>query len=417
MRVDYPSVEGAESPFAVYDWWRREAPVYRIPERPDVYVVSRYEDVVAVARDPATFSSVASRTGLNGFGFMGESTSGENLVESDPPVHDLKHRLTFEALKPGRIREHAGWIEEVVDGADRRLRRPRLVRLRRRAGAAAAGRGDDTALRDRRRRPAAARAVVGSRGVGPLVDGRGAAQATAGARAGDGPVHGGGGGGACRVAGGRLRQRPDPCPGGAPRQPSTRRRSTTLATNVLAGGAATTQHMLGGAMLLLLEHPDELARCRADAARIPRVLEEVMRLQSSVQWVPRVVTPTPRSPARPFPEGSYVLIVFASANRDAARFDEADAFDPGRKNLGAHIAFGVGRPHVHRRAARAARGPDRDRARPRAPARPAARPRRRDPPRPEPLLPRPAVLASGLVAIGGFSTVRFWLASPHPTGS
>ena len=116
MRIDYPSVEGAESPFAVYEWWRREAPVYRIPERPDVYVVSRYEDVVAVARDPATFSSVRSRTGLNGFGFMGESASGHNLVESDPPAHDLKHRIVFDALKPGRIREHAGWIEEIVDG-------------------------------------------------------------------------------------------------------------------------------------------------------------------------------------------------------------------------------------------------------------------------------------------------------------
>jgi cytochrome P450 len=67
-----------------------------------------------------------------------------------------------------------------------------------------------------------------------------------------------------------------------------------------------------------------------------------MRLQSSVQWVPRRVTRHAEIAGTRVPEGSYVLIAFASANRDAARFDDADAFDPGRKNLGGHIAFGVG---------------------------------------------------------------------------
>jgi cytochrome P450 len=116
VNANYPSTDGAECPFPLYRYWREEAPVYRLPDRPDVYVVSRYEDVKQVARDPATFSSVGSRTRLNGFGFVGEPTHGKAIVESDPPGHKAKHDLAFDALKPGRIKEHAGWIEAIVDG-------------------------------------------------------------------------------------------------------------------------------------------------------------------------------------------------------------------------------------------------------------------------------------------------------------
>lgn len=341
MRVDYPSVEGAECPFAVYELWRREAPVYRIPERPDVYVVSRYEDVVAVARDAATFSSVRSRTGLNGFGFMGESTSGDNLVESDPPVHDLKHRLAFMALKPGRIREHAGWIEEVVDGlidgfAGRgscdfvdELARPLPVAVMTRLYGIAE---EDRPLLEQW-------SDLEVSGLSWMDEARRERQLELGQAMG-------------RYMAGVVAERAA-APGDDFVSELIRAQQevrgtfdaaeiTTLATNVLAGGAATTQHMLGGAMLLLLEHPEELTRCRDDTSRIPRVLEEAMRLESSVQWVPRVVTRDTEVAGTPIPAGSYVLIVFASANRDPARFDEADAFDPGRRNLGAHLAFGVG---------------------------------------------------------------------------
>jgi len=93
VSVDYPSPEGAECPFPVYEYWRAEAPVYQLYDRRNVYVVSRYEDVKNVARDPSTFSSVGSRTRLNGFGYVGESTTGHTIVEYDPPAHKAKHDL------------------------------------------------------------------------------------------------------------------------------------------------------------------------------------------------------------------------------------------------------------------------------------------------------------------------------------
>jgi cytochrome P450 len=341
IEVDYPSAEGAESPFAAYDFWRRQAPVYRLPDRPDIYVVARYADIVGVARDPVTFSSVGSRTALNGFGFLGEGTSGGNLVESDPPGHDLKHRLVFTALKPARIREHAGWIEEIVDTLiDRFATRGAcdfVEELARPLPVAVMARLFGVADADRPLLEQWSDLEVS--GLSWMPEAWRRSQLRLGRTMG-------------RYMSDVVAERAS-CPGDDFVSELIRAQQQVrgtfdageivlLATNVLAGGAATTQHMLGGAMLLLLEHPDELDRCRVDPARIPRALEEAMRLQSSVQWVPRVVTADTEIAGTPIPAGSYVLIVFASANRDPERFDDAEAFDPDRARLGGHVAFGVG---------------------------------------------------------------------------
>ena len=339
--VDYPSVEGAECPFAVYDYWRREAPVYRIPDRPDVYVVSRHEDVVRVARDPATFSSVGSRTGLNGFGFLGEAVSGHNVVESDPPGHKAKHDLAFAPLKPGRIKEHAVWIEEIVDGLIDRFAwrgecdfvdefaRPLPVAVMARL----------FGIPDEDRPLLEQWADLEVSGLSWMPEERRERQLRVALEMGEymaGVVRE-----RCERPGDDfiselIRTQAD---GGRASDPDE---ILALASNVLAGGAATTQHMLGGALLLLLEHDDELARCREDPLRIPRVLEEAMRLESSVQWVPRVVTADTEIAGTAIPAGAYVLIVFAAANRDAARFESPERFEPDRRNVAGHLAFGTG---------------------------------------------------------------------------
>jgi cytochrome P450 len=341
VSIDYPSTEGAECPFPVYEYWRAEAPVYRLPDRPDVYVISRDEDVRKVARDPLTFSSVGSRVRLNGFGYVGKPTTGDTIVESDPPAHKAKHDLAFKALKPGRIKEHAGWIEVIVDGLiDRFIERGECEFVSEFA----------------RRLPVA----VTARFFGipdedlPLLEQWADLEVS----------------GLSWMPQDRLdRQRRDGLAMGSYLERLVRERSDdpgedfvsqlivlqterdgqadlveilAIASNVLAGGAATTQHMLGGAMLLLLEHPDQLERCRREPAWIPRVLNEAMRLESSVQWVPRIVMADTEIAGTPIPADSYVLIVFASANRDPGRFQEPDRFDPSRQNVGDQIAFGTG---------------------------------------------------------------------------
>jgi cytochrome P450 len=341
VRVNYPSTDGAECPFPLYAFWRVQAPVYQLPDRPDVYVVSRYEDVKNVARDPATFSSVGSRTRLNGFGFVGESTPGLTIVESDPPDHRAKHDLAFDALKPGRIRDHAGWIQEIVDGLiDRFIERGEcefVGEFARRLPVAVTARffgipDDDLPLleqwadlevsglswmppdrQERQRRNALEMGEYLERLVRDRHENAGTdfvSQMILSQAERDGE--------------------PD------------LDEILAISSNVLAGGAATTQHMLGGALLLLLEHPDQLERCRNEPSWIPRVLNEAMRLESSVQWVPRIVMSDTEIAGTPIPADSYVLIVFASANRDPERFEDPDRFDPSRRDVGDQIAFGTG---------------------------------------------------------------------------
>jgi cytochrome P450 len=338
---DYPSTTGAECPFPLYAQWREQAPVYQLPDRPDVYVVSRYEDVKQVARDPATFSSVGSRTRLNGFGFVGESTSGQNIVESDPPAHKAKHDLAFAALKPGRIRDHEGWIAEIVDGLiDRFIERGEcefVGEFARRLPVAVTARffgipdadlpmleqwadlevsGLSWMPPDRQERQRRDSVAMGAYLEGLIRDRQD--------RPGEDFVS--------QLIVGQTERDGQP----------DLQEILALASNVLAGGAATTQHMLGGALLLLLEHPEELEHCRTDPAWIPRVLNEAMRLESSVQWVPRIVMRDTEIAGTPIAADSYVLIVFASANRDAERFADPDRFDPSRANVGDQIAFGTG---------------------------------------------------------------------------
>lgn len=51
----YPSPEVIEDPFPFYAWLREEGPAHRLEN--GSFVVSRYDDIVAIVRDPETFSN------------------------------------------------------------------------------------------------------------------------------------------------------------------------------------------------------------------------------------------------------------------------------------------------------------------------------------------------------------------------
>jgi len=346
LQLHYPSSTGAECPYPVYDYWRSEEPVYLIPGRhPATFVVSRYEDVRFVARHPELFSSVHSRMGLNRFDFVGEGEAGvQTMLESDPPEARAKRDLAFAPLKPGRLREYAPWVEQIVDElidgfAGRgscdfveEFARPLPVRVMMRlfgipgefwpmlyewSDLEASGLSWlSPAQRDRQ--------LCNARRFGEFLTER---VAQSHAEPGEDVIS--------EIIAAQVAR------DGTFNAAEVRAQASV----VLAGGAATTQHMMGGAMLLLIEHPEELARARADLGRIPRILEEATRIESSVQWVPRVVKEAVEIAGVTLPVGSYVLCMWGSANRDPSRFEDPERFDPDRPELMAHMAFGSG-PHT-----------------------------------------------------------------------
>ncbi|HEY3364486.1 MAG TPA: cytochrome P450 [Symbiobacteriaceae bacterium] len=110
---------------------------------------------------------------------------------------------------------------------------------------------------------------------------------------------------------------------------------------LLVAGNETTTNLLSNAILTFLEHPDALARLRAEPERIPQAIEEVLRYRSPVQAMFRVATTDVEMAGQVIPRGARVIAWIGSANRDETVFPDPDRFDIGR-DPNPHIAFGQG---------------------------------------------------------------------------
>lgn len=116
----------------------------------------------------------------------------------------------------------------------------------------------------------------------------------------------------------------------------------SIAYVTLVAGNETTANMLSSLMRLLLENPDQLARIRADRKLIPNAVEEALRLEAPVQGSVRRVREDTEFGDVPMGEGSRLLIVTGAANRDPKMFPDPDRFDLDRPDPRAHITFGKG---------------------------------------------------------------------------
>jgi cytochrome P450 len=111
---------------------------------------------------------------------------------------------------------------------------------------------------------------------------------------------------------------------------------------LLPAGAETTFRIMGSTLFALLTHPEVLERVLADRSMVDRVIEEVLRWETSVTIVNREALCPVEISGVMVPEGASVLCCTGSANHDELRFDDPESFNPDR-NGKSHIAFGTGR--------------------------------------------------------------------------
>jgi len=111
---------------------------------------------------------------------------------------------------------------------------------------------------------------------------------------------------------------------------------------LLLGGNETAASTFNSGMLTLARDPLRQEQLRADPTLVPDFVEEVLRKESPVLAIPRIATKDTRIGAVDIPAGARLLVLFGSANRDDDVFADADRFDPGRPNLRHHVAFGNG---------------------------------------------------------------------------
>jgi cytochrome P450 len=110
---------------------------------------------------------------------------------------------------------------------------------------------------------------------------------------------------------------------------------------VATAGHDTTSSTLAGGLHALLEHPDQLARLRADPALLPLAVEEMIRWVTPVKEFMRTASADTDLHGVTIAQGDSVLLSYPSANRDDEVFADPFTFDVGR-SPNHHLAFGFG---------------------------------------------------------------------------
>jgi hypothetical protein len=115
----------------------------------------------------------------------------------------------------------------------------------------------------------------------------------------------------------------------------------TTATFVMAGVESLSSFMSVFA-LNLCNYPDARRRVTADPALIAPAIEESLRFNTSAQRFKRTATRDVCLHDETIRAGDKVVLAFGSANRDERKFPNPDAFDIDRRPLG-HLGFGSGK--------------------------------------------------------------------------
>jgi len=116
----------------------------------------------------------------------------------------------------------------------------------------------------------------------------------------------------------------------------------SILQQLLVAGNETTASAISEGMWLLVRNPEQLAKVEANPDLIPNLVEEVLRLATPTANMWRVAKVDTELGGVEIPAGSFVMLRFASANRDAAVFEDPDRFDIERANASEQIAFGKG---------------------------------------------------------------------------
>ena len=108
-----------------------------------------------------------------------------------------------------------------------------------------------------------------------------------------------------------------------------------------AAGHDTTSASTAGAMLALARDPEQWARVREDRSLLPGIVEEAIRWTSPVQHFMRSAATDTELGGQAIAAGDWLMINYVAANHDPAQFENPRKFDAAR-SPNRHLAFGAG---------------------------------------------------------------------------
>jgi cytochrome P450 len=321
----------------MYAGLRDHDPAHHVADG-DYWVLSRFADVFAAARDTATFSSAEGLTFEYGERRKAGLEEAAPMVMMDPPEHTAFRRLVGRGFTPRHVTE--------IEPAVRAFVAERLERLR------AAGGGDVIAEVFK---PLPSFVVAYYLGV-PEVDWPrfdGWTQGIVAANALGDPLLASATVGELFVYFSELIEQKRAAPGDdtISQLVATDADDVTIlqilgfAFTMVTGGNDTTTGLLGVLAELLTRCPDQRARLLAEPALVPSAIEEGLRLAAPVQCLARTPTTDVELHGRTIPAGRKVLLLYGSANRDPREFGPtAEDVDVGRE-IRTHLTFSYGAHH------------------------------------------------------------------------
>lgn len=117
---------------------------------------------------------------------------------------------------------------------------------------------------------------------------------------------------------------------------------------LFVAGHDSTVNLISHCVLTALRNPGSIDLLRERPDLVPRAIEEVLRLESSVQFFPsRTALADIEIAGTTIPKGSPVFLIYGAGNRDPEQFRDPNKFDPERENReslgwgsGIHTCFG-----------------------------------------------------------------------------
>jgi cytochrome P450 len=110
---------------------------------------------------------------------------------------------------------------------------------------------------------------------------------------------------------------------------------------VATAGHDTTSSTTASAMQALCDHPDQFAAVKADRALIPGLIDEAIRWATPVKTFMRSATEDAEVGGRAIAKGDWLMLCYASGNRDESVFEDATRFRSDR-SPNRQLAFGYG---------------------------------------------------------------------------
>lgn len=312
-----------DDPYPVYERLRAEAPVVW-HEDPGLWLVSRYEDVLAVNRDPRTFCSAGGILPMEiGITYPSPPT----MMHMDPPEHTRLRRAVAEGFRPSRIASLEPRVSEHVEG----LLAPLVPGVEFDVVEALAAPLPILVICELLGLPdtdwevirAASDAVIpGAAEISETDRAQLNAQLEDLLRSHS--EHGGGLAADLRCAGLDAEE------------------VYILVNQVLIAGNETTRNLISGGLAALADSPAQWARLVAERALIPTAVEELLRYTTPVVAFMRTATREVVLGGEVIHEGDPVLMLWASANRDPAEFGPDAAELVVDRDPNHHLAFGFG---------------------------------------------------------------------------